>query len=250
MNRIQKIVFAGLLFLYALSAFVTYTFFMDQIALSAGVPLPETDIAPVVLGLAYSGIVIVFYGLLGLIGSWFAARLGLPGIFSTDGNLRRWFGIPLAIGIACGLLITLGDLLFASTNGFGRFVHPPFPVSILASVAAGIGEEILFRGFVFGLWAVLLNWLLKRFNRRSLALWIANLIAALAFGAGHLGTLFVLTGSSSLTELNPILVMEVFLLNGLIGLVAGERYMKDGLVAAVGVHFWTDFVFHVIWGLI
>jgi len=40
-----------------------------------------------------------------------------------------------------------------------------------------------------------------------------------------------------------------FLLNGMIGLVAGERYMKDGLVAAVGVHFWTDIVFHVIWGL-
>ena len=128
-------------------------------------------------------------------------------------------------------------------------MHPPFPVSILASVAAGIGEEILFRGFVFGLWAVLLNWLFKRFNRRSLALWSANLIAALAFGASHLGTLFVFTGSSTLNELNPILLMEVFLLNGMIGLAAGDRYMKDGLVAAVGVHFWTDIVFHVIWGL-
>jgi len=249
MNRFQRIVFAGLLLLYALSAFLTYTFFMDQMALSAGVPLPETEISPLVLGLAYAGIVIVFYGLLGLIGSWFATRLGLPGIYSLDGNIRRWFVIPLAIGIACGLLITLGDLLFSSINGFGRLVHPPFPVSILASVAAGIGEEILFRGFVFGLWAVLLNWLFKRFNRRSLALWSANLIAALAFGASHLGTLFVLTGSSTLNELNPILLMEVFLLNGMIGLAAGDRYMKDGLVAAVGVHFWTDIVFHVIWGL-
>ncbi len=250
MNRIQRIVFAGLLFLYALSAFVTYTFFMDQMALSAGVPLPETDITPVVLGLVNAGIVIVFYGLLGLIGTWFATRLGLPGIYSIEGNLRRWFVIPLAIGIACGVLITLCDLLFAPINGFGRLVHPLFPVSILASLAAGIGEEILFRGFVFGLWAILLNWLLKRFNRRSLVLWIANLIAALAFGAGHLGSLFVLTGSSTLTDLNPVLLLEVFLLNGLIGLAAGERYMKDGLVAAVGVHFWADIVFHVIWGLI
>jgi hypothetical protein len=24
--------------------------------------------------------------------------------------------------------------------------------------------------------------------------------------------------------------------------------MKDGLVAAAGVHFWTDVVFHVLWG--
>jgi membrane protease YdiL (CAAX protease family) len=128
-------------------------------------------------------------------------------------------------------------------------VHPPFPISIFASLTAGIGEEILFRGFVFGLWGLLLNWLLKRFNGRTAALWIANVIAALAFGAGHLGTVLVLTGAASLAEVNPVLLLEVFLLNGIIGLVAGQRYMKDGLVAAAGVHFWTDMVWHVTWGL-
>ena len=53
-----------------------------------------------------------------------------------------------------------------------------------------------------------------------------------------------------MAELNPVLIAEIFLLNSLVGLVAGERYMKDGLVAAAGVHFWTDVVFHVIWGLL
>jgi hypothetical protein len=81
-------------------------------------------------------------------------------------------------------------------------------------------------------------------------LWIANVIAALAFGAGHLGTVMVMTGASSLSELNPLLLVEIFLLNGVMGLVAGERYMKDGLVAAAGVHFWADIVFHVLYGLI
>ena len=38
--------------------------------------------------------------------------------------------------------------------------------------------------------------------------------------------------------------------NAVLGLIAGERYMKDGLVAAAGVHFWTDVVFHVLSGLI
>ena len=42
--------------------------------------------------------------------------------------------------------------------------------------------------------------------------------------------------------------LTVFLLNGAIGLIAGWRYMKDGLVAASGVHFWTDIVFHGLWG--
>jgi membrane protease YdiL (CAAX protease family) len=144
----------------------------------------------------------------------------------------------------------IGDLLFAPINGLGRFVHPPFPVSILASMTAGIGEEIMFRGFVFGLWGLILNWLLKRFNGRTVALWIANIIAALAFGAGHLPTLFFLAGASSFAELNPVLLAEVFILNGAIGLVMGKRYMKDGLVAAAGVHCWADVVFHVIWGFV
>jgi hypothetical protein len=46
-----------------------------------------------------------------------------------------------------------------------------------------------------------------------------------------------------------MLLLEILLLNGIIGIVAGQRYMKDGLVAAAGVHFWADVVFHGIWGL-
>jgi membrane protease YdiL (CAAX protease family) len=157
--------------------------------------------------------------------------------------------IPLMLGLVCGVFIIIGDVLFAPINGFGRLVHPTFPLSIFASLSAGIGEEIMFRGFVFGLWGLLFNWLFKRFNGRALTLWIANVISALAFGAGHLGTIMFLTHASSLADLSPVLLIEIFLLNGVIGLIAGERYMKDGLVAAAGVHFWTDVVFHVLYGL-
>jgi membrane protease YdiL (CAAX protease family) len=216
----------------------------------AGIPMTDMGVSNAMLGLVNAGIVLVVYGAVGLIGYWFARKLELPGIFSEDGIWRRWFAIPLVLGLVCGVIVLIGDLLFAPINGFGRFPHPAFPSSFLASISAGIGEEILFRGFVFGLWGLILTWLLKRFNGRTLALWIANLIAALAFGAGHLGTLLFLTGASSLAELNPVLIVEVFLLNGLIGLIAGERYMKDGLVAAVGIHFWADVVFHVVWGLV
>jgi membrane protease YdiL (CAAX protease family) len=250
MNRKQIRVFLVMLFAYAFCIFATYAFFVEQMAASTGMPMPEMPASNVVMGLASAGIYIVLYGLLGWAGIWFARKLGLPGVYSEDGNWQRWFVLPLVLGLVCGVALVTGDLLFASINGFGPFVHPPFPLSILASVTAGIGEEILFRGFVFGLWGFLLNWLLKRFNGRTAALWTANLIAALAFGAGHLPAIFFLTGASSPADLNPVLLAEIFLLNGIIGLVAGWRYMKDGLVAAAGVHFWTDIVFHVIWGVI
>lgn len=250
MNRKQLSVFLILLVVYAFCAFATYAFFTDQLAATAGVPMPDMGVSNAVLGLVNAGIVLIVYGIVGVIGFWFARKLGFPGIYSEDGNWRRWFFIPLMLGLVCGVLLIIGDILFAPINHYGRFVHPQFPVSIFASLSAGIGEEILFRGFFFGLWGLILNWLFKHFNGRNLALWIANIIAALAFGAGHLGTILFLTHASSLTKLSPVLLAEVFLLNGVIGLIAGERYMKDGLVAAAGVHFWTDVVFHVFWGLI
>jgi len=249
MKRKQLTTFMLMLLVYALSAFITYTFFIDDLVTIAGMTMPEMEWPPVVYGLANAGIVLVIYGLLGLGGYWFAKKLGLPGIFSEDGNWRRWFFIPMGFGFVCGILLILGDMLFSPFNGFGRFLHPGFPASIFASLSAGIGEEIAFRGFVFGLWALVLNWLFKRFNGRTPALWTANIIAALAFGASHLPIVLMLTGAASIADLNPIALVEVFLLNGLVGLLAGERYMKDGLVAASGVHFWADVIFHVIWGL-
>jgi membrane protease YdiL (CAAX protease family) len=247
--RKQLTIFFILLGVYALSAFLTYTFFADQLAATLGVPMPDMGVPDYVLGLANAGIVLVLYGLLGLAGLWCARKLGLPGIYSEDGNWRRWFFMPLLLGLVCGVAVVVGDVVFANINGLGRISHPGFPASLLASIAAGIGEEIAFRSLVFGLWGLILNWLFKRFNGRNAALWIANVIAALAFGAGHLGTAMFLTGATALVDLNPILVVEIFLLNGLVGIIAGERYMKDGLVAASGVHFWTDVVFHVIWGV-
>lgn len=248
-HRKQLTVFFMMLGVYALCAFIGYAFFTDQLTAGVNVPMPDLGVSNTVLGLANAGIILVVYGIIGLAGYWFARKLELPGIFSADGNPRRWFFIPFVLGVIGGIVLVIGDLLFAPVNGIGRFPHPPFPTSIIASVSAGIGEEILTRMFVFGLWGLILNWLFKRFNGRTLALWIANIIAALAFGASHLGTVFILTGASSLAELAPALLVEIFLLNGLLGLIAGERYMKDGLIAATGVHFWADVVFHVAWGL-
>jgi membrane protease YdiL (CAAX protease family) len=248
MDRKQLIVFLVLLVVYALCAFLTYALFGDQLATAAGVPMPDLGVSNAVLGLANAGIILVLYGILGLVGYGFARKLELPGIFSEGGNWRRWALIPLGLGALCGLVLIGGDLIFAPINDFGRFPHPAFPLSVLASLSAGIGEEIAFRGFVLGLWGLLLNWAFRHFNGRGAALWIANIIAAMAFGAGHLGTALALTNSTTPAGLNPAFLAEIFLLNGIVGLVAGERYLKDGLVAAVGVHFWTDIFWHVLWG--
>lgn len=249
MNRKQLTLFFSLLLIYILCIFLSYALFMDQLTAMVQAPLPDTGLSNPMIGLVNAGIGFLLYGLVGLLGYWFARKLALPGIIAEHGTWSSWLLRPAALGIICGIALLIGDLLFAPMNGLGRFPHPPFPLSILASLSAGIGEEILFRGFVFGLWGFLLKLALRRFVARNTILWLANLIAALAFGAGHLGTVMLLTKANALTDLSTILLVEVFLLNGIVALVAGKVYMKAGLVGAIGVHFWADIIWHVLWGL-
>ena len=58
--------------------------------------------------------------------------------------------------------------------------------------------------------------------------------------------LMLLTGASTPAEIPIPTLVELFLVNGLLGLAAGRWYVKEGLVAAVGVHFWADIVWQVI----
>jgi membrane protease YdiL (CAAX protease family) len=248
-NKYQGRVFLILLAIYAFAAFLTYTFFVEELTAVVGAEVPDLGVPKYVLGLANAGIILVIYGLLGVAGYWFARRLDLPGIFSEYGDWRRWLLFPFYLGLICGFVLVAGDYLFSRVNDLGRFPHPGFPASFLASLSAGIGEEIAFRGFVFGLWGVILNWIFKRFTRPKVSFWIANVIAALAFGVSHLPSVMYLTGVNEISNLNPVLILEIILLNGIVGIVAGDRYIKDGLIAAAGVHFWTDIVFHVVWGL-
>ena len=177
-------------------------------------------------------------------------KLGLPGIYRAGAGWDEFFWLPLIIGVIAGVLLVLGDRLFMWAGDLPSLPHPPFPFAIVASASAGIGEEIMFRGFVMGLWAYLLNLLLRRWRMTGLALWIANVIAALAFAAGHLPTVMVLYNAASPAELPSLLVAEIFVLNAVVSLAAGWRYMTSGLVAAIGIHFWADIVWHVLWPLV
>lgn len=250
-HRRQLFVLGALVALNACLAFITYAWLpfeqmMGGATASAGLPeLPAWQ-----LGLANAGIVLVVYGLAGLAGYAFARKLGLPGVFREGAGWRTWLGVPAALGAAVGVLLVIFDRLFAGlTTGFEGFAHPPFPLSLVASATAGIGEEIIFRGFVMGLWALIFAWLM-RWRRNRAALWIGNGIGALAFAAGHLPAVMFLLGAATPAEIPGLVLGELFLLNGLVALVAGERYMQEGLIAAVGVHFWADIVWHVVWPLL
>ncbi len=248
-RRRQLTLFGGLLATNALLAFVAFALGLPQ-QFMAGSEIPErlASMPGWLLGLANAGFVLVLYGLLGLAGVWFARKLSLPGIYREGAGWRHWVVVPMAIGTALGVVLIVGDVLFAgASEEWAGFPHPEFPLSIIASATAGIGEEILFRLFAMGLWAFLLDLALRRWNARRLALWAGNVIVALAFGAAHLPATMMAIGVSTPAELPSIVIAEVFVLSGIAGIVAGQRYVKEGLIAAVGIHFWADVVWHIVW---
>lgn len=247
----QLMVLGGLLAAYALLAFIYYLFApLDQMLPGEGLPPELVTLPKWVLGLANAGIILVFYGITGFAGYWFTAKVGLPSVYHEQAGWRVWFVIPLQYGLVLGVLIVLTDRFFASQlNGF-ELPHPPFPYSLIASATAAIGEEMLFRFFIMGLLAFLLNLVMRRWGATNFALWIANVIAAIVFAASHLpGAMFILNVSSP-AQIPLLFLIEIFILNGIVGLIAGAQSMKSGLIAAIGVHFWADFVWHVAWPLI
>jgi hypothetical protein len=58
-----------------------------------------------------------------------------------------------------------------------------------------------------------------------------------------------LFGWKTIGEIPPALMSEIILLNGVVSIFAAYYFRKFGFLAPVGIHFWTDVVWHVVWGV-
>ncbi|MGZ9223203.1 MAG: CPBP family glutamic-type intramembrane protease [Anaerolineales bacterium] len=116
---------------------------------------------------------------------------------------------------------------------------------LLASFYGGIAEEIQLRLLVMSFFAWLGRFISKTADGKptNAVFWIANILAAVLFGLGHLPTM------SLLVPLTPLVIARTVLLNGLIGIVFGWLYWKRGLEAAMISHFSADIILHVLLAL-
>ena len=131
----------------------------------------------------------------------------------------------------------------------GALPHPPFPTSIVASATAGIGEELIFRLFFISFWVWVVSYLLLKKRWQNEIFWIVTIFSALAFSFVHIPALMILFNLKAVTEIPLVLMTEIILLNGMVSLFAAYYFRKFGFLAAVGIHFWTDVIWHVIWGV-
>jgi hypothetical protein len=242
-NRIYIILVA----IYALMALLN--FFLPQGTYTAPVPAEQLPASPLVIALANAGIVLLVYGGLGALGMFFSRKLSLPEIWDSAVSNRQRFLIPALVGLGSGVFFILMDLLFSPLNGVGRLPHPPFPTAIVASISAGIGEEIMFRLFFISFWTWLVSQVILRARYQTLVYAAFSFLSAVAFSMAHLPAVMFLQGWSELGQVPAMLLAEILLLNGVLSLLAAYFFRKYGFLAPVGIHLWNDIVWHALWGL-
>jgi membrane protease YdiL (CAAX protease family) len=190
----------------------------------------------------------VILGLLSLLGLRLGHRVGLGAPWLRALLARR----PLP-DVAWGRSALLGAGVAVAIVGLSQLTDPWLPPpshplpdlaamsawkGLLASFYGGIGEELQLRLFLMTLlaWATARLW---RGSTRPFAYWLAIVLAALLFGAGHL------PAAAAVWPLTGMVVFRTLLLNAVAGLAFGWLYWRRGLEAAMLAHFCADLVLHV-----
>lgn len=214
--------------------------------------LPEQELpAPKpVLALVNAAIMLILYGGLGFLGLKFSQKLGYADIWALKISNRQRFLIPALIGIGIGVFFILADAILSQFHTLGALPHPPFPTSLAASAIAGIGEELIFRLFFISFWVWLISSVILKKKWQNQIFWIVAIFSALAFAAGHIPSVMILLGLNTVNEIPLALMSEIIVLNGVVSLFAAYYFRKFGFLAAVGIHFWADVIWHVVWGVI
>jgi hypothetical protein len=226
---------------------------------TAKLPLP----LPLLVPIQWVGTT-VLYGIIAAIGLAVAGRIGLGLPFLESwlagkpdwAHLRKFVWPAVIAGALGGIAVVVlekgmfAPRLLAEFRQLGLkepHIAVPAWAGLLASFYGGITEEILLRLFVLSL----LAWIGRFVNRTPEgrpgfgALWVANVLAAILFGLGHLPATHAATG----LPLDALVITRAIVLNGLLGLVFGWLYWTFGLEAAMVSHFSGDIVLHVIWPL-
>jgi membrane protease YdiL (CAAX protease family) len=185
-----------------------------------------------------------------VLGLWSGGKIGLgtpllPGLDGTpEGRARAW----KAVGLSAALGVLMGVLFLVGMKPLNQFMpekalaikSPSAGAGFLASLGAGVREEVWLRLGVMTFLAWIGSVVTRRSPPTAVVIWIANVLAALLFAAMHLPQ------AAGLIGLTPAVLLIVFVGNGVPGVVFGWLYWRKGLVAAMVSHFMIDVVLKVV----
>ena len=249
--KIMKLSISARLFVCLAAAYgilnALFVFFPTVSAL----PIPTQSLpAPkIVVALISAATAVMVYGGLGYLGLVLSRKIGFADVWDENVTNKERFFVPAIVGLLLGIVFVIVDVLAGSQTSFGRLPHPGFPASLFVPVAAAIGEESIFRLFFisFGVWLV--SCIILKGKVMNIVFWVVSIASAFVFAAGHIPSVLILKGLTSPSQIPPLTLVEMFFLNSIVSLPAAYLFRKNGILAAMGVHFWTDTVWHVIYGL-
>jgi membrane protease YdiL (CAAX protease family) len=240
----QKIYF-GLILLLSVNAFIYVFMPMSDLIPSQELPVPKY-----VLGLANFGIMLFIYGGIGFLGLILSQKIGFENILNEKIKDRKNLFEIILVGLFIGIFFILVDIITNKLFLLPKMLHPPFPTSFFASINAGIGEEIIFRLFYISFWIWLFSKIIKSEKGRNILFWIVAILSALIFSVGHIPSTMILYDYKSFFEMPISLIIMIIGLNGILSIFCAYYFRKYGFLSAVLIHFFTDVVWHIIWGLI
>ena len=206
----------------------------------------------------------VLLAILTAAGLFFANKIGLGAPIlesllqkeSVAEKLKSIMPISIILGVTASLVIIGLDFfvfqpmvvqqLGEQANALSQTALKPSAwQGFLASFYGGIAEEIQLRLFFMSLLAWLGSFIVKPINGKAnnTVLWIANILAAVVFGLGHL------PAASLILPLSTLVVIRIILLNSIGGIIFGWLYQTRGLESAMIAHFSADIVLHVIFAI-
>jgi membrane protease YdiL (CAAX protease family) len=196
--------------------------------------------------------VLVLAALAAAAGVWTAGRVGLdaPLLRARLGGepvARRLLGLVpdavLAGTLSASFILLLSVALKSRLPpGVGEFPEMSPWTTATAAAYGGLVEEILCR---WGLLALFAYGLHRLGVSRGTGFWVANVAAALAFGALHLPAAFQLGMQST-----PLVVGYLLVANGVVGLVCGWLFRRRGLESAMLAHGSADLWLHTVFPLL
>jgi hypothetical protein len=239
-------------------ALLPYSLALMQMSAAPKPPLPLATL--ILLEIVQAAVEMAIVAAVGL---FLASRIGLgapilEAVFAGE-NVGERIKAILVPSVGLGVIATLAVLGLAqfvftpalkaqlgATNSLTTpGAQPSAWQGLLASFYGGIDEELLLRLFLFSLLAFLGKFISHTPQGRptQTVLWVANVLAAVIFGLGHLPT------TAALAPLTPLVITRAIVLNGLVGLATGYLYFSRGIESAMLAHFSADIVLHVITAL-
>ena len=231
--------FAGMVGVIALTVTV-----LPQVLGDASLPLPSWLV--LAASIMQSGLLVALVVWLGVL---LAPKVGLSAPAFEAAVTRQSVAAALRPQLFPGLLGgLLGGLGLFAIGGYAPAeladVEQPFTVPLIARVLyGGITEELLLR---WGLMTVLV-WIAWRLLQRRkgtpqiVYVWLAIVVSALLFGAGHLPA-----AAAQIGELTADVAAFVVGANTVFGILFGFLFWRYGLEAAIIAHAFAHMVSHVV----